>query len=111
MAHINLELGFDALEIRNTATHTGTTISNFDFKVKTIVIENGLDKAATFQCQASVYSDFSSSFDIGATFDCSASSSIFQSCDTYFPYMRLNALCLSAPTTGALTVHFIQYGG
>jgi len=110
MAHVNTEQTFDALAIRDTNDHTGTTINNFAFQLKTIVVENGLDKTVTLQCQASVHSDFSNSINVGSEWDATASATMYQSCETYFPYMRLIASCDSSPTSGNLTVHFIQYG-
>lgn len=110
MAHINIEKTFDALEIRDTNEHTGATINNFDFRVKTIVIENGLDRDAAFQCQASVHSDFSKIINIGSEWDVSATTNIYQTCETFFPYNRIIASCDTAPTSGDLTVHFIEHG-
>jgi len=110
MGRVNTELTFDALAIRDTSTHNGDTVDNFDFQLKTIVIENSLDETVTFQCQASVHSDFSSSFDIGSTWDVTASTNTYQSCTTFFPYMRLQATCGTSPTSGSLTVHFVQFG-
>ena len=40
MGHVNTELAINALEIRDTSDHTGTTINNYDFRLKTIVVEN-----------------------------------------------------------------------
>jgi len=110
MAKVNQDKTFDAEEIRDTSTHTGTTINNFDFQLKTIIVENSLNRAVTFQCQASAHSDFSKYINVGSTWDASASTTLYQSCETYFPYMRLTAICNTAPSSGDLTVHFIQYG-
>ena len=110
MAKVNTEKTFDALAIRDTADHTGTTINNFDFQLKTIIVENELNEKVTFQCQASVHADFSNSIDVGATWDANASENMYQSCETFFPYMRLIATCDSTPSSGNLTVHFVQYG-
>ena len=110
MAKINTELTFNALEIRDTSAHNGTVINNYDFQLKTIVIENSLDQTVTLQCQASAHSDFSNSFNVGSSFDVTASTVTYQTCSSYFPYMRLSATCASSPSSGSLTVHFIQYG-
>lgn len=109
MARVNSELAFDAESIRDTNDHNGTIISLYDFQLKTIIIENGLNQIVTFQCQGSAHSDFSNSFDIGSTWDVSASTNTYQTCTSYFPYMRLVATCSTAPTSGSLTVHFVEY--
>ena len=110
MAKVNSEPTFNAEAIRDTSAHNGAVINNFDFQLKTIIIENGLNQAVTLQCQASAHSDFSNSFNVGSPFDVSSSTNTYQTCDAYFPYMRLVATCSTAPTSGSLTVHFIQYG-
>ena len=110
MAYVNQEKAYDALAIRDTSDHTSTTISNYNFQLKTIIVENGLDKQVTIQCKASAYSDFSNSFNVGSPFDASANTNMYQTCDAYFPYMRLVASCDSSPSSGDLTVHFEQYG-
>ena len=110
MAKVNQEIAFDAVTIRDTSDHTSTAINNFDFQLKTIIIENGLNRTTTFQCQASSHSDFSNYINIGSTWDCSASTNMYQTCETYFPYMRLIASCDTAPSSGSLSVYFIQYG-
>lgn len=110
MAKVNQEKTFDALEIRDTNAHNGVVINNFDFQLKTIIIENELDQQVTLQCQGSVHADFSNSFNIGSSFNVSASTTTYQTCDAYFPYMRLVATCSSAPSSGDLTIYLIQYG-
>ena len=109
MGHVNQESAFDALAIRDTSDHTSTTINNFDFQLKTIIIENSLNQNVTFQCQGSAHADFSGSFNVGTEWDVTANTNSYQTCDTYFPYMRLIASCDTAPTTGSLNVHFVQY--
>ena len=110
MAKVNQEMTFDALAIRDTSNHNGIIINNYDFQLKTIIIENGLNQAVTLQCQASAHSDFSANFNVGSSFQVSANTNTYQTCDAFFPFMRLSAICGSSPTTGALTIHFIQYG-
>jgi len=110
MANVNTEMTFDALAIRNTSSQTGSIINNFDFQLKTIIIENELNQIVTLQCQASAHADFANSFNVGSPFDVAANTNTYQTCDSYFPFMRLVATCSVAPTTGALTVYFIQYG-
>ena len=109
MAKVNSEKTFDALEIRDTANHTGEIINNFDFQLKTIIIHNHLNQAVTLQCQASA-DGINNWFNVGGSFDIAANTDSYQTCDSYFPYMRMIASCATAPTTGNLTVFFIQYG-
>ena len=109
MAHINQEKTFDALEIRDTDTHEGATINNYDFQLKTIIIHNHLNQAVTLQCRASV-DGVNNWFDVGSSFDVTASTDTYQTCSSYFPFMRLLATCSSSPSSGDLTVYFIQYG-
>ena len=101
------EKTFDELEIRDTSDHTGNTVFNGSFVVKTIIIENALNQAVTFQCQASMHDDFSNKFDVGATWDVPANTNSYQTCDSYFPYWRLVASCSSAPSSGDVTVHVL----
>ena len=101
------EKTFDELEIRDTSDHTGTTVFNGSFVVKTIIIENELNQAVTFQCQASMHDDFTNSFDVGSTWDVSASTNDYQTCESYFPYWRLVASCSSSPSSGDVTVHIL----
>lgn len=110
MARVNSEKTFDATEIRNTSANNGTVVAQYDFQLKTIIVENHLNQTVTLQCQGSAHSDFSSAFNIGSSFDVTANTDTYQTCDSYFPYMRLVATCSTAPTTGDLTVYLIQYG-
>jgi hypothetical protein len=105
---VNSQNTFTDEAIRDTSTHNGATVYNGDFQIKTIVVENGLNQTVTLQCQASAHSDFSNSFNVGSSFDVSASTNSYQTCDSYFPYWRLTATCSSSPTSGDLTV--IIYG-
>jgi len=105
---INSQKTLDAVEIRDTATHNGDVVFNGDFVVKTLVIENSLDQTVTLQCQASANSNFSNSFDVGSSFDVTASTNTYQTCSSYFPYWRVTATCASSPSSGDLTV--ICYG-
>ncbi|MBW1672065.1 MAG: hypothetical protein JRJ45_00215 [Deltaproteobacteria bacterium] len=101
------EKTFDELEIRDTSDHTGATVFNGSFVVKTIIIENKLDQAVTFQCQASMHPDFSNNFDVGAEWDVPANTNDYQTCESYFPYWRLIASCASSPSSGDVTVHVL----
>lgn len=110
MAKVNQEKTFDASEIRDTSSHNGSVINNFDFQLKTIIIHNHLNQQVTLQCQASA-DGVNNWFNVGSSFNVSASTDTYQTCDAYFPYMRLTAICGTSPTTGDLTVYFIQYAG
>ena len=101
------ERTFDEIEIRDTNSHTGNTVFNGEFTIKTIIIENGLNQLVSFQCQASMHADFSNPFNVGTAWDVTANTNTYQSCDTYFPYWRLTAICGTAPTTGDMTVHVL----
>ena len=110
MARIDTVKVFDAEAIRDTNTHNGTTIWLAEFRLKTIIIENGLNQTVTLQCQGSAHSDFSNNFNIGNSWNVGSTTDSYQTCDSYFPYMRLTATCSTAPTSGALTIHFVEYG-
>ena len=101
------EKTFDELEIRNTSSQTGTTVYNGEYTIKTVIVENGLNQAVTLQCQASMHADFSNLFNVGSSFEIAASTNDYQSCDTYFPFWRMTAICSTAPTTGDLTAHVL----
>ena len=105
---INSQNTFTDEAIRDTSTHNGDTVFNGDFQIKTLIIENGLNQQVTLQCQASAHSDFSNAFNVGSSFNVSASTNTYQTCDSYFPFWRVTATCSTAPTTGDLTV--IIYG-
>ena len=102
---LNTSTTFNALAIRDTDTHNGSTIYNGELIVKTLIIENSLNQTVTLQCQGSAHSDFSNSFNIGSPFDITASTNQPQTCDAYYPYWRLTAVCDTAPTSGTLTAH------
>ena len=110
MALFSQEKAFDAEAIRDTSLHNGILIFLGEFRLKTIIIENGLNQTVTLQCKGSAHADFSNSFNIGSSFDVSANTDTYQTCDSYFPYMRLTAICSVAPSSGNLSVHFMEYG-
>jgi hypothetical protein len=105
-----VEKAFDALEIRDTSVHNSDVIDNQGWKIKTIIIENGLNQTVSLQCQASV-DGVNHWFDVGSSFETSASTDTFQTCDSYFPYFRLLAQCGSAPSSGDLSVFICKLGG
>jgi len=101
------EMTFDEKEIRDTNAHNGGTVFNGEYTIKTVIVENDLNQVVTLQCQASMHPDFSSNFNVGDSWEVSANTNIYQSCDTYFPYWRMVATCDTAPTTGDITVHVL----
>lgn len=98
----------NALAIRDTSAKTSDVVENGDIFIKTIIVENTLNQAVTFQCQGSSTADFANYFLIGSTWDVSASTNIFATCDSYIPFWRIIATCSVAPASGTLTV--IIYG-
>ena len=101
------EKTFSAYEIRDGEIHEGGIVFNGEFTIKTIIIENSLDKSVALQCEASMHKDFSNHFPVGGEFEVAANKNTYQSSDTYFPYWRVVAKCSEAPTVGNLTVHVI----
>lgn len=101
---INQARPISALAIRDTSSHMSDVVFNGDFIIKTLVIENGLNQAVTFQCQGSANSDFSNPFNIGSSFDIVASTNFYATCETYIPYWRIIATCFVAPSSGTLNV-------
>jgi len=101
---VNIQKSIDALAIRDTSAKNGDVVFNGAFVIKTLIIENGLNQTVTLQCQGSANADFSNSFNIGASFDVSASTNTYMTCETYIPYWRIVATCSVAPASGALTV-------
>ena len=99
-------IGFDEEAIRDTSEHTSALLDNRGFQLKTIIIENGLNQPVTLECWASRHEDFSHSFLVGASFDITSSTDDYQTCESYFPFMKIKATCSTAPTTGNLSVVF-----
>ena len=101
---VNIQKSIDALAIRDTSAKNGDVVFNGAFVIKTLIIENGLNQTVTLQCQGSANADFSNSFNIGTSFDVSASTNTYMTCETYIPYWRIVATCSVAPASGTLTV-------
>ena len=99
-------MGFENEEIRDTSVHWSVLMDNRGFQLKTVIIENDLNQAVTFECWASRHADFSHSFIVGSSFDITADTDDYQTCDSYFPFMKVKATCSTAPTTGFLNVAF-----
>ena len=97
---------FDALAIRDTSNHDSEKSNSGEFTAKVIIIENGLNQTVTFQLQGS--RDCTVWLDIGATFDVAASTNQYETVGTYFPCYRLQAICVTAPTTGTLDTYIIK---
>lgn len=96
---------FDALAIRDTSNHDSSVSDNQHNTAKSILVDNGLNQTVTFQLEGDRTSAFSTPVDIGSTFDIVASTRGYQTVDDYFPFLRLAAICTSAPTTGSLIVY------
>lgn len=101
---VNTSYPINALAIRDTSPHDSDIVFNGDFIIKTLVVENSLNQTVTFQCQGSAHSDFSNSFNIGSSWDVSATTNTYMTCENYFPYWRVTATCATAPSSGTLTV-------
>jgi hypothetical protein len=99
---------FNNLAIRDTNTATSVSSNNIGYRVKTLIITNTLDQAVTKQCQGS--RDNSNWFNIGDSFTVSSGATIYQTCETYFPYVRAQASCSVAPTTGSLNMWIEKMG-
>jgi len=99
---------FNAEAIRDTAAHNSASSTNTGYRVKTIIVNNGLNQTVTIQCQGS--RDGTNWINIGGTWDVVATTWTYQSCDTYFPYMRAIATCSVAPATGTLSFWLEKVG-
>lgn len=99
---------FTALAIRDTNSHTSSVSNNIGYRVKTLIVTNGLDQTVTKQCQGS--RDNSIWFNIGDSFTIVAGATVYQTCETYFPYIRALASCTVAPTTGTLDMWVEKMG-
>lgn len=96
---------FDTELIRDTSSKISTVINSEGFIPKTLAISNKLDEDVTLQLQGSPLEDFSEIFDIGTNFVVTASTNSYQNADVYFSFLRLTAICATAPTSGDLTVY------
>ena len=97
---------FNALAIRDTSNHFSDAADSFDATLKTILIENGLNQTVTFQLEGSRDEAFTKPINVGNTFDVATNINTYQVISDYFPYLRLKASCLTAPTTGTLSCYF-----
>jgi hypothetical protein len=94
--------------IRDTAAHNSTASINRGYRVKTVIVQSTLNQDATIQCQGS--RDNSTWINIGSSWPVTAGVSLYQSCDTYFPYMRAVATCSVAPASGTLNMWLEKVG-
>ena len=99
---------FNAEAIRDTATHNSASSTNTGYRVKTVIVNNGLNQIVTMQCQGS--RDNTNWINIGGAWDVAATTWIYQSCDTYFPHMRAIATCSVAPASGTLSMWLEKVG-
>ena len=95
------DIMFDAEAIRDTSSHTSVSVNSHEMPVKTIIVNNDLNQTATLQMQGS--RDNASWFNIGSTWDVSANTWAYQTCDTFFPYGRIIVICSVAPASGGLS--------
>lgn len=105
---VNTVKAIDALAIRDTSPHTCDTVYNGSFIIKTLVVENELNQTVTFQCEGSANADFSNPFNIGSTWDVTATTNTYMTCETYIPYWRITATCSVAPSSGTLSVFVFE---
>jgi len=99
---------FNAEPIRDTAAHNSAASANTGYRVKTVIVNNGLNQIVTMQCQGS--RDNTNWINIGGTWDVATATWTYQSCDTYFPYMRAIATCSVAPASGTLSMWLEKVG-
>jgi hypothetical protein len=99
---------FNSLAIRDTSPHTSDVSNNIGYRVKTLIITNGLNQDVSKQCQGS--RDNSTWFNIGDSFTITAGATIYQTCETYFPYIRGVATCSVAPASGTLSMWVEKMG-
>jgi len=101
---------FVALEIRDTDTHDSHPSDCRAFKVKTIIVHNGLNEDVTIQVQGDRERGFSHPLDLGASFTVTAGTDDYQTLTDYWPYLRAQATCSTAPTSGSLDVWVEKVG-
>lgn len=111
MSQISETLVFDEEAIRDTSHYYSVISDNVSFQIKTLIIENSLNQALTAQCWGSRHEDMSNSFAIGGEWSIPASTDMYQTCDSYIPYWRIEVWASAAPTSGTLTVDILKIGG
>jgi len=99
---------FDALAIRDTATHNSDVSDCQGWGKKTIIVQNGLDQDVSIQVQGDVESAFGNPYDIQSAFTVTAGKSSYKALDEYHEFLRLQATASIAPTTGTLTAYILK---
>jgi len=108
-AHITGEAQIFTNEaIRDTAAHNSSAGQNSGFRVKTIIVQSTLNQDVSIQCQGS--RDGTNWFNIGTAWPVTASTNAYQTCETYFPYLRGIATCAVAPSSGTLNLWLERMG-
>ena len=79
-----------------------------EFNAQSIVVYNDLDKDVDIQLQGSV--DETNWLDIGNPFTVTTVTKDYDTVTDYFPFYRVTAKCLTAPTTGDLDVWILKAG-
>jgi len=111
MSQYDSDKVFDALAIRDTSNHNSVVSDNRGFTPKTIAVCNKLNQTVSFQLQGCFDNTFTEVFNIGSSWDITASTNGYQNTETYFPFFRLVASCSASPTTGTLTVFMLKVEG
>ena len=106
MADSDEDKVFDALAIRDTASHDSIDSMNGEFLAKNIVIYNSLDQNITFQFYGTrdkvVYIPIGNSFVVNASIDS------YETVSDFFKWYRLKATCSTAPTSGVLDTWIVK---
>ena len=103
----DIDKNFDALAIRDTATHNSGETTTGEYNAETILVKNGLDQTVTFQLQGSI--DSSTWLDVNNAFNVAATTNSYETVTDYFPCYRLTAICSGgSPTSGALDVWILK---
>lgn len=95
---------FSGLAIRTSGLFISAVSPNQGCIVKTVIIENMLNQTVRVQCQGARTSGFERLFTVGSEWTVPASSTTYQTCESYIPYWRVTAKCDTAPTSGDLGV-------
>ena len=79
-----------------------------EFNAQSIVVYNDLDEDVAIQLQGSV--DETNWLDVGNPFTVVTLTKDYDTVTDYFPYYRVTAKCVTAPTTGDLDVWILKNG-
>ena len=97
---------FVAEAIRDTSNHTSAASHTGEFTAETILVENGLNQTVTLQLQGCIPGE--SWFNVGSTFQVTATTDDYETVTDYFPCYQIIASCASSPTTGTLDVWVVK---